>query len=67
MDSLLAAGPKATTWRTALSNKIGRLAKGVNGRVTATKTIDFIQKHEVPCTKKVPYANMVCKYRPLKA
>ena len=51
MDSLL-AGPNATTWCMALSNEIGRLAKGINGRVTATKTIDFIHRH-VPCKKRL--------------
>ena len=50
-----------------LSKEIGWLAKGVAGRVTVTKTIEFIHKeHEVPCDKQVTYANMVCDYWPLK-
>ena len=63
IDTLL-AGSNAQTWRHALSNRIGRLAKGVAGCVAATKTIKFIHKHEVPCDKKVTYTNMVCDYCP---
>ena len=63
---MLLAGSNAHTWRRALSNEIGRLAKGVIGCIAATETIEFIKKHEVPCHKKVIYANMVCDYRPLK-
>ena len=62
----LLASSNAHTWHIALSNKIGHLAKGVAGCVAATETIEFIQKHEVPCVKKVTYANMVCDYQPLK-
>ena len=63
IDTLL-AGSNAQTWRCALSNRIGRLDKGVAGCVAATETIKFIHKHEVPCDKKVTYTNMVCDYCP---
>ena len=29
--------------------------------------MEFIPKHQIPISKKVTYANMVCDYRPLKA
>jgi hypothetical protein len=43
------------------------LAQGVDDRVVATNTIDFIHKSEVPPHKTVTYGNCVCDYRPLKS
>ena len=61
VDTLI-NGPKATIWRWALSNELGRLADGINGCINGTNTIAFIHKHEVPTGKKVTYANMVCDH-----
>ena len=66
IDSLI-VGPNAPIWRRALSNELGRLSNGVDGRIVGTNTIAFIHKHEVPPNKKVTYANMVCDHRPLKS
>ena len=40
--SYLLCGKDASIWNTSLANEFGRLAQGINGRVTATDTIDFI-------------------------
>ena len=66
IDSLL-KGTMRDTWSVALSNELGRLAQGVEDRVIATDTIDFIPKNQVPRDKKVTYANFICDYRPLKS
>jgi hypothetical protein len=42
------------TWTTALANKWGGLAQGINNCTAATYTIDFIHKHKVPTDKKLP-------------
>ena len=49
-----------------MSNEFGRLAQGINSRVTSTDTLDFITKEEVPKNKKVTYGNFICDHRPLK-
>jgi hypothetical protein len=66
LDFLL-KGSNSHIWWTALGNEIGRLARGINGRVVSTDTIDFILKCHVPLNKKVTYANFMCDYRPLKS
>ena len=65
IDTLL-QGSDSTVWSASLSNELGRLAQGINGRVTFTNTIYFIPKHQVPLNKKVTYVNFVCDYKPLK-
>ena len=49
-----------------MSNELGRLAQGNIHGVTATDTIDFIFKCEVPTSQPTTYANFVCDHRPLK-
>jgi hypothetical protein len=66
IDTLL-NGKDNPIWTTALSNELGRLAQGINNRVVATDTIDFIHRSEVPTDKKVTYGNFICDYRPLKS
>jgi hypothetical protein len=66
IDTLL-AGPANDVWDRALSNEFGRLAQGIDDRVVATDTIDFIHKSDVPHTKIVTYGNCICDYRPLKS
>jgi hypothetical protein len=66
IDTLL-TGMDSATWTQALSNEYGRLAQGIDDRVVATDTIDFIHKSEVPSNKTVTYGNYVCDYRPLKS
>jgi hypothetical protein len=66
IDSLL-KGKMKSTWSTAISNELGRLAQGIQDRVVPTDTISFIKKAEVPHNKKVTYANFICDYRPLKS
>ena len=65
LDQLLQSN-NAKIWQQATSNELGRLAQGLNN-VQGNEVIEFITKSEVPCTKKVTYANMVCDFRPLKA
>ena len=52
-------------WGLALSNELGRLSQG-NGPVVGNNAIVFIKKSDIPCGKKVTYADMVCDHRPLK-
>jgi hypothetical protein len=66
IDTLL-AGKDSDVWDRALSNEFGRLAQGIDDRVVATDTIDFIHKSAVPAHKIVTYGNCVCDYRPLKS
>ena len=40
-----------------------RLANGIDNRVWAINTIEFIKKEEVPAGCTVTYANFVCDYR----
>ena len=44
---------------------MGRLAQGID-EIDGNDCITFISQSEVPMSKKVTYANMVCDYRPLK-
>ena len=55
-------------WNTSSSNKFGRLAQGIGGRVKGTDTIFFINKEEVPLDRvlDVTYAQFVCNIRPEK-
>ena len=66
IDDLI-AGPQQKTWLKSTANELGRLSKGIPGRVTGTHCVAFIPKSKVPIHKKVIYANMVCDYRPLKS
>ena len=63
IDNLL--NDDISTWGLALSNELGRLSQG-NGPVVGNNAIVFVKKSDIPCGKKVTYANMVCDYRPLK-
>ena len=60
-------GRSAGLWTKSMSNELGRLAQGNIYGVTATDTIDFIFKEDVPPGQVVTYANFVCDYRPLKS
>jgi hypothetical protein len=66
IDTLF-AGPARKVWDRALSKEFGHLAQGIDDRVVATDTIDFIHKSDVPSTKIVTYGNCSCDYRPLKS
>ena len=55
------------TWKIALSNEWGRLAKGNDHGVQATDTIDFISSTNVPSNRDVTYSSFVCDHRPLKS
>ena len=65
IDSML-AGPTRHVWVKSLSNEWGQLAQGNDNGVTATNTIEFIHKHEVPSERDVTYATFVLDHRPLK-
>ena len=64
-DTLL-KGPDKDIWDRAVSNEIGRLARGNKYGVTFTETIEFIALHEVPENAAVTYASMIFDHRPLK-
>ena len=55
-------------WIPASSNKFGRLAQGVGGRVEGTNTIFFIDKDDIPPDRRkdVTYGKFNCDYRPTK-
>ena len=55
-------------WNTSSSNKCGRLAQGIGGRVNGTDTILFINKEDVPKDRvmDVTYAQFVGSIRPEK-
>jgi hypothetical protein len=57
MDSLL-SGKSSKTWTTALVNKWGRLAQGINSCTAATNMIEFILKSSVPADRKVTYGTL---------
>lgn len=60
--------PKTSdVWTKAMSNELGRLAKGNIHGVKYTETIEFIKKSEVPNNRDVTYANFILDYRPLKS
>ena len=65
VDQLL-VGKDGLKWQRGLDNELGRLSNGIPGRITGTKTINFIKKSEIPSNKKVTYANLVCDFRELK-
>ena len=48
----LPAGPNANIWKQALSNEMGRLAKGVRNRVQFKDTIDFIHRYKFLSDRK---------------
>ena len=60
-------GHDSKIWTRSMSNELGRLAQGNIYGVTATDTIDFIFKHDVPANQPVTYANFICDHRPLKS
>ena len=62
IDSLL-DGPHSATWWTALANELGQLTNGVHGCVSATNTIRFILRFDIPSDRKITYANFICNYR----
>ena len=64
IDSLL-KGSQSKTWSASLSSKLGRLAQGINN-VKGNDVVDFIRKSDVPMSRIVTYANMICYYRPHK-
>lgn len=53
-------------WDRATSNEWGRLAQGNDFGVTATDTIEFIPKSQVPSDRDVTYVTFVLDYRPTK-
>ena len=55
------------TWQHSSANEFGQLAQGVGGRITETKTIQFIHPYEMPPTCRPTYARFVCDIRPQKA
>ena len=59
IDALL-MGKDSDTWWKAVGNEIGILANGIDNRVRATKSIEFIRKEEVPTGRTVTYANFLC-------
>ena len=64
-ESLL-NGDDKEIWIKAVSNELGRLAKGNKYGVSFTETIEFICKNQVPLNRNVTYASMVFDHRPLK-
>ena len=48
------------TWWKAFGNQIGSLSNGIDNRVQAINTTQFIKKEEVPIGHTVTYANFVC-------
>jgi hypothetical protein len=57
-------------WSLSATNKFGRLANGIGGRIkNPTNTIEFIFQHKVPADhrKDVKYGQFVCSVRPKKA
>ena len=51
IDNLI-AGPMNKTWLKSTANELGRLAKGIPGRVRGTDFVVFISKDKVPRNKK---------------
>ena len=66
IDTLL-KGSDRDIWTQSLSNEWGRLAQGNDNNVSATDTIEFIHRYEVPEGRDVTYATFVIDYRPLKS
>ena len=62
----LRSGKDAHIWDKAVSNEFGRLAQGNVHGVTATDTIEFISKKDIPHNKKVTYGSYRFDHRPLK-
>ena len=54
IDNLLMGGDSDTWWK-AIGNELGRLANGIDNRVRANNTIQFIKKEEVPKGHTVKY------------
>ena len=63
----LASGPKKAVWVKAYANDLGRLAQGVNERITGANTIFFIPHRDVPSGRKVTYGKKEVSIRPNKA
>ena len=66
VETILLVGDSDTWWK-AIGNELWRLANGIDNRVRATKTTEFIRNKEVPKVHTVTYANFVCDHRPLKS
>ena len=49
------------------SNEFGRLMNGNTDGIHGTNTMQMVAPANIPQTKKVTYASMVCDYRPLKS
>jgi hypothetical protein len=58
----------AKVWSESSANEFGQLAQGVEGRVTGTNTIFFIQKDHVPINRRidVTYGSFVWELKPNK-
>ena len=52
----------SNTWWKSVGNELGKLANGIENRVRATNTIQFIIKEKVPKGCTVTYVNYVCEY-----
>jgi hypothetical protein len=67
---LMRSAKHRQAWSLSSSNKFGRLANGIGGRIkNPTNTIEFICQHEVPTEqmKDVKYGQFMCTVRPEKA
>ena len=62
----LLTGLTKQIWNKASANELGRLDQGINN-VNGNDFSDFIHHKDVPKSKILTYANMVCDIRPLKA
>ena len=58
----LSRGKDGATWIQAYANNLDRLAQGRLRRVTATNTIFFIHKEQVPTDCKVTYGKKSARY-----
>ncbi len=54
-------------WAKSSSNEFGRLMNGNTHGVQGTQTMEMIVPRDIPTSKKIMYASMVCDYRPLKS
>ena len=55
-------------WNKSSASEFGRLVNGVGGRVKGTNTIKFINRSDVPASRRkdVTYGQFVCSVRPEK-
>ncbi len=54
-------------WSKSSSNEFGRLLNGNTHGVKGTQTMVMVAPGDIPHSKKITYASMVCNYRPLKS